>query len=190
MKNLIASILILISSQLKAQNYNFVSFEVIPIKAKFDMKISDQKLHRYTEDSDSRAENDEGFSEILREIIASDTSNKPLFRFEWQSGDFKYSILKYQKKDLSKQLKLYTLQDNWNEIVNPSKDNEKLFYNVFKVMTLELYDLLTSNSELSANEEIENIKAKYSSPEGILDIDKLGAYLATKPKELEKYCDF
>lgn len=190
MKNLIPLVLILISSQLKAQEYNFVSFEVKPIKAKFDMKISHQILYRYTEDSDSRAEKDEAFSEILRKITATDTLIKPLFRFKWQSGDSKYSILKYQEKDLSKQIKLYTLQDSWNEIVNPSKDNEKLFYDVFKVMTLEFYDLLTSNSELSVNAEIDTIKAKYSSPEGILDIATLGAYLKTKPKELEKYCDF
>ena len=47
MKNLIAIILIIISSQLKAQDYNFASFEVMPIKAEFNMKISNQILYRY-----------------------------------------------------------------------------------------------------------------------------------------------
>jgi hypothetical protein len=38
--------------------------------------------------------------------------------------------------------------------------------------------------------EIDIIKAQFKDSEGILDIDKLGAYLKTKPKELAKYCDF
>jgi hypothetical protein len=116
MKNLIAIILIIISSQLKAQDYNFASFEVMPIKAEFNMKISNQILYRYIEDSDSRAENDETFSEILRKMTAGDTLIKPLFRFEWQSGDSKYSILKYQENDLSKKIKLYILQDYLSKV--------------------------------------------------------------------------
>jgi uncharacterized protein (UPF0333 family) len=38
--------------------------------------------------------------------------------------------------------------------------------------------------------EIDKVKAQFKDSEGILDIDKLGAYLKTKPKELAKYCDF
>jgi len=36
---------------------------------------------------------------------------------------------------------------------------------------------------------IDKIKTQFKDAEGILDIDKLGAYLKTKPKELAKYCD-
>jgi hypothetical protein len=46
------------------------------------------------------------------------------------------------------------------------------------------------NSEPSGIKEIDKIKTQFKDSEGILDIDKLGAYLATKPKELEKYCDY
>jgi hypothetical protein len=46
------------------------------------------------------------------------------------------------------------------------------------------------NSEPSGIKEIDAIKAKFKDADGILDIDKLGAYLATKPKELAKYCDY
>ena len=38
--------------------------------------------------------------------------------------------------------------------------------------------------------EIDSIKAQFKDSEGILDIDKLGAYLKTKPAALAKYCDF
>jgi hypothetical protein len=46
------------------------------------------------------------------------------------------------------------------------------------------------NSEPSGIKEIDAIKTQFKDSEGILDIDKLGAYLATKPKTLAKYCDY
>jgi hypothetical protein len=38
--------------------------------------------------------------------------------------------------------------------------------------------------------DINKIKSQFKDSEGILDIDKLGAYLKTKPAALAKYCDF
>lgn len=46
------------------------------------------------------------------------------------------------------------------------------------------------NSEPSEIPEIDAVKSDFKTSEGILDIAKLGAYLKSKPKELEKYCDF
>ena len=46
------------------------------------------------------------------------------------------------------------------------------------------------NQDKSNIPEIDQIKAQFKDSEGILDIDKLGAYLKTKPKALAKYCDF
>ena len=46
------------------------------------------------------------------------------------------------------------------------------------------------NPESTKYQEIDQIKAQFKDSEGILDIDKLGAYLKTKPKALAKYCDF
>ena len=46
------------------------------------------------------------------------------------------------------------------------------------------------NQDKSSIPAIDAIKAQFKDAEGILDIDKLGSYLKTKPKELEKYCDF
>ena len=46
------------------------------------------------------------------------------------------------------------------------------------------------NQDKSNIPAIDAIKAQFKDAEGILDIDKLGSYLKTKPKELEKYCDF
>ena len=46
------------------------------------------------------------------------------------------------------------------------------------------------NPESTKYPEIDQIKAQFKDSEGILDIDKLGAYLKTKPKALAKYCDF
>lgn len=46
------------------------------------------------------------------------------------------------------------------------------------------------NSDPSGIKEIDAIKAQFKDSEGILDIDKLGAYLKTKPPALAKYCDY
>ena len=44
--------------------------------------------------------------------------------------------------------------------------------------------------EKSEIKEIDAIKDQFKDSEGILDIDKLGAYLKTKPPALAKYCDY
>jgi hypothetical protein len=38
--------------------------------------------------------------------------------------------------------------------------------------------------------DINKIKSQFKNSEGLLDIDKLGAYLKTRPAALAKYCDF
>ncbi len=46
------------------------------------------------------------------------------------------------------------------------------------------------NQDKSDFSEIDAIKTRFKDAEGILDIDKLGAYLQAKPAVLSKYCDF
>ena len=126
---------------------------------------------------------------ILRENALLDTSNhiEYLHKFSFENAFDKYVILKYVlKKGNVKNFKNLILK-NLNELsIEPSLTNIYSAFQILKPSTFWAF----YNQDKSNIPEIDQIKAQFKDSEGILDIDKLGAYLKTKPKELAKYCDF
>jgi hypothetical protein len=110
--------------------------------------------------------------------------------FDYEDGV--YSIVKVQKNRDTLILGYITLgffkKDNcWKsskiipELLNIQAAIQYLKSNAFWAF----YNKLPSGYK-----EIDAIKSQFKDSEGILDIDKLGAYLKTKPAALAKYCDF
>jgi len=74
-------------------------------------------------------------------------------------------------------------------ILTEIPDSFQFLLNIFQIINPQTFWAFY-NSESSTIKEIDKIKAQFKNAEGILDIDKLGTYLKTKPKALEKYCDY
>lgn len=110
--------------------------------------------------------------------------------FDYENG--KVAIVKItMKKDsniLGTKSFLFKVENNkcWQNFINPQLNNI-----LFSVQYIKPGLFWTFYNQNNSNiEAIDKIKSQFKDSEGILDIDKLGAYLRTKPKEMEKYCDF
>jgi hypothetical protein len=109
--------------------------------------------------------------------------------FDYEDGV--YSIVKVQKNRDTLILGYITLgffkKDNcWKSSKIPELSNVQAAIQFLKSDTFWAFN----NLDQSGNKEIDAIKSQFKDSEGILDIDKLGAYLKTKPAALAKYCDF
>ena len=102
-----------------------------------------------------------------------------------------YTIIKYQvlKDSISIEFKTVIFRNEENQFKEANPNLFENIYNSIKYCKTETFRAFL-NSEKTKLLAIDAIKAQFKDAEGILDIDKLGSYLKTKPKELEKYCDF
>ena len=157
-------------------------------------KISHQVFYKYLDNTNTWAKSDSSFIKNLDIITKSDTSSKPIFRFEWINGSSLYSVLKYSiQSDLKNiiKVKLFKFEsNNWVEVQSSPNPNVNVIFDFFKTISAEFYNQISIKENNPNFPEIDNIKAQFKDSEGTLDIDKLGAYLKTKPKALAKYCDF
>lgn len=123
-------------------------------------------------------------TEYLR-VTKTDTITQKWKLYSYLSFDYEdgsYSITKVQKmKDtliLGYQVFSFFKKDKcWIHEENQYLANIQFAIQALKPDAFWVF----YNSEPSEIPEIDAIKAKYKTPEGILDIDKLGAYLKTKP---------
>lgn len=130
---------------------------------------------------------------FLKEI-KEDTSQKiwliaSIFRFDFEGGEFAF-VKTYQMKDTTI-IGVFTFEffkkgKCWEVRKIPLLSNTQIVIHYLKPDSFWAF----YNHDKSQFPEIDAIKSQFKDSEGILDIDKLGAYLKTKPKALEKYCDW
>jgi hypothetical protein len=107
--------------------------------------------------------------------------------FNFQGKEIK--IIKYvceTNKTFQVKSKVFQRNQNWQEIQIQDLLNIRL---VIQSLKSDMFWAFYNKSP-SGYKEIDSIKSQFKNSEGILDIDKLGAYLKTKPAALAKYCDF
>jgi hypothetical protein len=132
-------------------------------------------------------------SEFLKESQTDTTTENwklnSYFSFDYEDGIYSFAKIQKMKDTLVLGFKTFGVFKNqkcWILKQIPELSNIQTAIQTLKPDSFWAF----YNSEPSGIKEIDAIKAKFKDTEGILDIDKLGAYLATKPKELEKYCDY
>ena len=131
---------------------------------------------------------------IFLETNKQDTSQniwqvRSIFSFDYEDGVYAFVNVEKMKDTfvLSKETFSFFKNENcWMKKEIPELVNIKTVTQTLKTDSFWAF----YSTEPSGIKEIDKIKARFKDSEGILDIDKLGAYLATKPKELEKYCDY
>ena len=193
MKKIILPLLLTISTLTSAQNNKFDLVPSEKIKVVFNYRIPHQVFYKYVDTSYNWARRDSVFEEVILKFSRKDSTFKPIYRFEWINENLLYTVFKYIiKSDTTEQSKtalLYQSKKGWVEVKSVPNSNIAVFFDFFRVINLDFYDKIGSQDK-SDIPAIDQIKAQFKDSEGILDIDKLGAYLKTKPKELAKYCDF
>jgi hypothetical protein len=131
---------------------------------------------------------------IFLETNKQDTSQniwqvRSIFSFDYEDGVYAFVNVEKMKDTfvLSKETFSFFKNENcWMKKEIPELVNIKTVTQTLKPDSFWAF----YNSEPSGIKEIDAIKANFKNTEGILDIDKLGAYLKTKPKALAKYCDY
>jgi hypothetical protein len=131
--------------------------------------------------------------QFLKELKIDTTTKKwklnAFLSFDFEDGV--YCIVKIQKNrdTLSlgyKTFSFFKKDKCWNMRELPELSNIQTTIQYLKSDTFWAF----YNNDKKDIPEINAIKAQFKDNEGILDIDRLGAYLKTKPKSLEKYCDY
>ena len=199
-KSKLIVILLLMANHCFSQNSNIAD----NAKAIFSMPIEQTFFRRYAhpiEDSlilsskikDERINDNDKFELFLASNYPNErASHIQLFHKMTVSnlGD-DFIVIKYREikdtvalKTISKVFKI-----NKETFVEIPNDAVGQMYEAISILKTESFRAFL-NPESTKIPEIDNIKAQFKDSEGILDIDKLGAYLKTKPAALAKYCDF
>jgi hypothetical protein len=104
------------------------------------------------------------------------------FSFFWEENE-----IMFVKAILNTRIQLFIFENQ--KLILDIPERFQPIRNIFQTLKPDSFWAFYS-TEPSGIKEIDKIKARFKDSEGILDIDKLGTYLATKPKDLEKYCDY
>jgi hypothetical protein len=173
-------------------------------RAFFSMPIEQTFYRRYShplEDSlvissvmkDDRISNDDKFELFLASKYPKETATHIQLIHKLTSVNLgeEFITVKYRefKDTLSLAYICKVFKNQATGFTEVPNDAVGYMFEAIKILKTETFRAFL-NSDPTKLKEIDAIKTRFKDSEGILDIDKLGAFLATKPKELEKYCDY
>lgn len=187
-------ILFLISFKSYSQNI----YQSIYLQNAFYQEFSLEDEERSVIISEVTVENCDSLTGVIKpyflEEIKKDTTQKKwkissIFRFDYQEGEYAFIKIYKMKDSINLGTSLFGFFKNekcWQKREVKELENIKIAIEYLKSDSFWAF----YNSGRSGMKEIDKIKSNYKTANGILNIDKLGAYLQTKPKELAKYCDY
>jgi hypothetical protein len=171
---------------------NFSEFKSVPKQVQFSYPLRNVEYCEYFND-DTNIQNDTtDFGKVVlsKENLTTERVDSSLtyihklkFGFNFRSIEILKYIVKLNENAITKSVWI----EHGKEI-EPISELQNLQYAIQCLRPKSFWSFYSSDD--SGISEIDKIKSQFKTPEGILDIDKLGAYLKTKPIEFEKYCDY
>lgn len=194
----IAKMQFMLESDTKATTENitfskdFVSFKAILKNVSYSYPLRNLEYCEYFED-DSNIKNDTTeFGKIIlsKEKIKDRTDSSLIYvhKIKFDYGFSSLVLVKYKIREHNGNFKTKIIWIKAKREIESIKNLENI-ENTFKYLKPKIFWAFY-NSDKTKYPEVDNIKAQFKDSEGILDVDKLGAYLKTKPAALAKYCDF
>lgn len=107
------------------------------------------------------------------------------YTFIWDGHPF--SLIKYKIGKVQKANVLELINGNWVITDNPRFENFRFFMQCIKY---EYFMIIGERAEMQRDPILRKYIPLYKQQMHNLNVDKLGTFLKTKPKEFEPYCDF
>jgi hypothetical protein len=194
-KSKILGFLLLLSSNLFAQN-NAKAFFSMPMEQTFFRRYAnpiEDSLVVSSTITDDRISADDKFELFLASKYPNEKATQIQLVHKLSSSNLgeDFITVKYLEIKDTLALGLFTKVFQVENEAFKEVPNNKVgqLYEAIKFLKTEAFRSFL-NPEPTDIPEIDKIKAQFKDAEGILDIDKLGAYLKTKPASLAKYCDY
>ncbi|MBG6130656.1 hypothetical protein IWQ47_002132 [Aquimarina sp. EL_43] len=183
-----------ITFQMFSQEIDYSQFDKgIPIKVNYLKEIYDQVMYTYKDSLFTNAKSDDDFRSILNALGVDRDKVQPIFRYIFYSSNKQYSIFKYKtagnELETKTMTKLLVFEKGVFSVVDTPTKNVKLLYEIFKMINLDFYKAIKSESNNSKYSEINKLKSLLKDNNQIIDTKKLLEIINTNRESLDKYLD-
>ncbi|WP_160112216.1 hypothetical protein [Aquimarina sp. AU58] len=163
------------------------------IKVDYLKEIYDQVMYTYKDSIYTNAKSDDKFMSIIGVLGIDKDKVKPVFKYVFYSSNKQYSIFKYKTvgDELETKIitKLLVFEKGIFKIVDTPTKNVKLLYEIFKMINLDFYKAIKSESNDPEYSEINKLKPLLKDDNQIIDTEKLLEIINNNSDGLGKYLD-